>query len=246
MQVKKDNFKVFLKYVDSITNLFTDLDIKGNKLSQISSNKSTILCGDLAPLFPEDLNLSLVFIKNKIPLLKLFEKSENVGIECLEHDVKINDEYSEIVLRQASPEFINNVYLSKDEIKKKLVIDENEDKVLSMELSPIVLERISTISHHFNSMNLDFNLHKKKGSINLISSEKNDRSTLVDNLECLKDFKKKTQITFSVIPFQTKFDESVVLDMFYKELAGKKISIIKLITRLKGVDSVFYIKGTVI
>jgi len=247
MRVAKEHFKTFLGYVDSITNLFTDVDIKGSRLSQRSSNKSTILCGDLSPLFPEELNLSLVFIKNKIPLLKLFDKSENgVDIECLDNDVKIRDDYSEIILRQASPEFINNSYLEPVDIKRKLAIDEDEDKILSFELSPILLDRISTISHHFNSMNLDFNLEKDKASVNLISSEKTDRSTLIDNLPCATKFKKKTQITFSVIPFQTKFSGSVMLDMFYKEIAGKAISAVKLSTNLKGINSIFYVKGTVI
>ncbi|MCK9556058.1 hypothetical protein M0R36_09630 [bacterium] len=248
MKVNLSNYRVFLSYIDSITNLFTDIDIRNNELSQLSSDKSTIVYGNLSSVFPEPLDLRLVSIKSKLPLLKMFEKSFNgddsISVSCADNNVKISDTSSEITLRQASPEFINNQYLSIDEIKRKLIIEEDKDEILSVILSSTILDRINTISHNFNSMNLDFNIENKKCGIHLVSSEKTDRATIINDLDCVTD--KKLQITFSVIPFQTKFDGIIDTKLYYKEIEGKRISIMKLNTNLKGIDTSVYIKGTII
>jgi len=249
MQVDKGRFETFLNYLDAISHLNQDLDMKNNVIAQAANGKVAIVESNLNDLFPEPLSMRFVMLKQKLPLLGLFTKSpEFVNIDIDNNVVKFSDEFSEISITQALPEYVNNLYISPEDLKGKLSLDLELDRILSTELSKIILERISVISTNFDVMVIGFLIKDNKINISLSSNDKVNKSLVLKDLPCIKPVTnqgEEIQINFSVYPFQTKFDNDVSLDLCYKG-EGRGNSIIKMKTVLKGIETTFYVKGTVI
>jgi len=246
MIIEKNKYETYLNYLDSISHLVGDLDMRDGKITQLLNGKIGILDVDLKDLFPEPLSMRFTALKMKLPLFQLFSKvSDSVTVTTADNTIKVNDDFSNISITQAAAEYIGNGYLAASDLAGKLVIDQTTDKIMSCELSKIILDRLSVISSNFQTMFVIFDIKQGLTSIQLVSADKTNKSTIMQGLNTLST--SNQQILFSVFPFQTKFDNEVMLDLYYKQIdSNTGFSIIKLKTMLKGIDTTFWCRGTLV
>jgi len=246
MKINKGNYEKFLNYLESVTHICTNIELVGGKLRQFAEGKVAIIDADLSSIFPEPVNLRLVMLKTKLPLLSIFTKTDtaDIGLELDDTNMKIFDDYSHINIRQASKEFISHGYIDDTNMKNKINIDFVKDSIASMTLPQILVKRIDSISTWFQAMYLCINIKNGKASFDLTSYSKTDNSSVVKNIPI--NSKEDIQLMFSVYPLQTKFDGDIEINLASKTVNNKRNVILKVVGTVKDVPTTYYIKGTVI
>lgn len=246
MKINKGNYENFLSYLEAVTHICTNIEIVGGKLRQFAEGKLAIIDADLNKIFPEPIDLRLVMLKTKLPLLSIFTKTDttDIGLELVDNNMKIFDDYSHINIRQASKEFISHGFIDDASMANKVNIDFEKDSIASMTLPQILVKRIDSIATWFQAMYLCVNVKNGKASFDLTSYSKTDNSSVVKNIPI--NSKEDIQFMFSVYPLQTKFDGDIEINLASRLVNEKRNVILKVVGSVKDIPTTYYIKGTVI
>jgi hypothetical protein len=157
LTITREKFNNFLRSIKIMENACTDCDIVNGKVRQKTNSGHCIIEMDLNDIFTANCNFTISQLKQKINLLKIFEKDDAAGQGGQDDNVLykdndttyiIADNISEITFRKPLKKFLDNVYIDDNEIVKKLNASD-EDLLFEHTISANVGKRIKNVCEGF-------------------------------------------------------------------------------------------------
>jgi len=243
MKISVNDYGTFLDFLKSTSHLYGDLDFRNNEFSQVSDDRSTVIQANFDKIFPEKISMRLVMVKTYIALLDLFTKSyTDIEFQVNENKIYIGDEFSNLLLSQPLLEYINNSFISEDELNKKIKLDINNDLILSTELSTMIFSRISKFSETFQSTSVIFEIHDdNKMDVKCNSEDKHNKMVLLKDIQINKSMPNQ-QLYFPIEIFQTKFDKDVSLNLYVSNDNNNNLALLEFNTEIKSIQTTFKVK----
>jgi len=157
LTITREKFNNFLRAIKIMENACTDCDIVGGKVRQKTNSNHCIIEMDLNDIFGANCNFTISQLKQKINLLKIFEKDDAAGQGSQDDNVLykdndstyiIADNISEITFRKPMKKFLDNVYIEDAEVIKKLN-SSDDDLLFDHVISSNVGKRIKSVCEGF-------------------------------------------------------------------------------------------------
>jgi hypothetical protein len=195
----------------------------------------------------ENVTFAISDLKKKLELLKTFA-GQSVSIEIHEGETDsdshyiVSDDFSSIKFNFPSMNFIDNKFMSQDELDNIFNLDE-EDLILHDDLTTLITDRIKVIAENFNTAAIQVRFKDDEAAICATTQSKDQ----------FANFKKDIPVNISLgncssnlstIPFSIEHDEDVEFKM-YKDPA-QDVSLNKLSTSLGSVSINVYSRSAII
>lgn len=217
--ITREDFAKLLGSLKLIETSCTDCDIVGGLVRQTTNDRHAIFEIDLSKILGlNDMSLSLIKQKNQI--LKTFELDDNVQIDDKNiilniEDTKyeILDPLSKVTLRKPVKKFLDNVFIE-DENFNSIMSDCNEENLmLSCDISPYMSKRIKNICEAFGVDVIQCSLEGRTASLGIISNDKENTTKVVENITLNNEIS-SSYFTFISLPFIIELNSSMVFKAY--------------------------------
>ena len=209
-----ESFSVFLRSLSMLNDICNDVDIRGGLIRQRTNDKFSIFEIDLNPII-SDMDLPLSELKKKLDLLKIF--TDEVEITSEESSYSISDQYTSIRFEKCDLDYLDNKFIQEQELDQ-VFIRQEENIILSTEISKTVSDRIRIITQNFNVNMVHINIDGEEASITTKTQSKDQYAKLISNLISEKVMKATSNI--SNIPFIFDHDGDIEFKMYLSNEEG--------------------------
>jgi len=201
----------FLKCVMNLKEECNDVDIRDGIIRQRTNDKSSIFEMDMTPIIGES-TFVISDLRKKIDLLKLFSGQGDVDITIEQSHFIFSDQYSSIKFISPSLQFVDNKYMSQEELHKLFIMNE-EDLILDCDMSNVITERIRVTTTNFNITAIQVNFSGETASIIAATQAKDQFAKFIDGIptnvvleDCIANL--------PIVPFSIEHDVDVKFKMF--------------------------------
>jgi hypothetical protein len=215
-----EQFDVFIKCLSNLKEVCNDVDIKGGFIRQRTNCRTTIFEMDLTPII-DDINISLIELKNKIDILKVFS-NQDVSIEINESDENpdegeyiISDNYSSIRITKPSPSFIDNSFITEEEINNIYTFQENE-LLMETDITKMISDRIKNITTAFGSPSIQIFFNGGTCDMSASNQSRQQVATFLKDIIINEDMN-ESFANLTLITFRIDHDENINFKMFYDD-----------------------------
>jgi len=247
--IDAENFNDFLRCITNLKEICNDVDIRNGIIRQRSNDLTSVFEMDLSSLLENArVNIPITNLKKKLDLLKTFA-GQNVVIEVVEGETEsesyfiISDDQSSIKFLFPSIEFMDNKFMSEDELENIFSLQE-EDIILNDTLTSIITERIRIITDNFNTAAIQVKFTGNEASIIAATQSKDQFAKFKIGIPTNIDFGGNYISNLSTIPFGIEHDENVDFKM-YKD-ANQNVSLNKIETTLGAIEINIYSRSAII
>lgn len=213
-QVNLDSVKYdeFLRCLLILKEICNDVDIRDGIIRQRTNDNSTVFEIDLTSII-SDINLPITDLKNKIDMFKCFVGQE-VSITTKDEVFIISDQYSAIEIKYPLLQYIDNKYISKEELSKVIVINQ-EDLILSIPITKMISDRIKIISTGFHVNSIQTIFDGNSATICGSNQSKDNFANLVKDIVINKDLNHSASLV--ITPFIVDHDGDINFEMYNTE-----------------------------
>lgn len=204
-----DNFNEFLRVLALLKDSCNDIDIRGGIIRQRSNNASCIFQINLSSTLTE-IDIPITDIKQKLDLLKIFSDQE-VSIEIDDDFFKFSDQYSSLTFKKPNLEFIDNSFMTEEEINATFTLDDNT-LMLSTEIPTTISERIQIIRQGFNVDTVEVKVNGEQAIISAKTQSKEQTAKLMDGIITEMTMNCKTDLL--ITPFVIDHDGDMEFKMY--------------------------------
>ncbi len=148
VSLEGDRFEELLRCLGILRDICNDADIREGVIRQKTNDEATVFEIDLSPIL-EDLSIPLINLKTKLDLLKIFSEQQ---VEITVHDngsFSFSDQFSSLSFEGPELEYVDNKYINQEELSLIFTVNE-DDLILSAEISKVISDRMRVISQGFN------------------------------------------------------------------------------------------------
>jgi hypothetical protein len=252
LKLNEERFNDFLRCMSNLKEVCNDVDIRGGIIRQRSNDKTSIFEIDMINLFtgentsilPEQINIAINDIKKKIDLLKTFAGQE-VTLEIVDGNpgyFKFSDIYSSLKFISPSLSYMDNKFMTTEELNTIFAMND-DDLVLTYDLSSTITERIRIITGSFNTAAIQVVFEGETASIKAATQAKDQFANFIKDIPT-NIILENCSGNLSIIPFSIEHDTDVVFEM-YKE-ADQDISLNKFATNLGDVDFTIFTRSSIV
>ena len=247
IEMDAEQYNEFLRCLINLREICNDIDIRDGIIRQRSNDLTAIFELNMSPLL-NDVNLPISNLKKKLDLLKTFS-GQNVEIEIFEGEseseshFKISDSQSSIHFLFPSLEFLDNKYLTEEELNNIFNLEE-DDLFFHTDLSSVITERINIITTNFNTQAIKVEFESDTASITSATPSKDQVAKFKEGISTTIDFNGKYFSNLSTIPFSIEHDEDLIFKM-YKD-PSQNISLNNIKTQLGSVEISIFSRSTII
>jgi len=143
ISLNSESLDKLLSVFDTVSRLCTDISIVNGKICQHSDKKSSILSIDVSSIL-NDNSFFFSSIGSKNELLEPFRKQQaSVELVTNESTYIIKDEFSHLLFTKPLLKYLNNKYMTDEELTGKLMID--DEQIFSYELKKFLVERLTAM-----------------------------------------------------------------------------------------------------
>jgi hypothetical protein len=208
-----EKFNDFLRCLTNLKEVCNDIDVRGGFLRQRSNDKTSVFEIDMTPVFP-DIDMAISDIKRKLDLLKTFAGQE-VTLEIVDgspgHFI-FSDSFSSLKFIAPSLQYIDNKYMSEEELEKIFVMND-DDLILEHDLTSMITERIRIITQSFNTDAIQIMFEGEEASIRAATQAKDQFAKFVTGIPT-NMLLENCSALLSTIPFGIDHDTDVEFKMF--------------------------------
>lgn len=209
--VGNDDFKKFLKCLNTIKETCNDVDIRSGVIRQRTNDNAGVYEIDLSRILG-DVDLPLLPIKQKIKLIEYF--SDDVKIETTSDPepagkMMFSDTYSNITFFKPDQSWIDNKFMTPEELDGMFVLN-SEDLVLECEIPKMILDRIRITLQNFNVDRISVVFEGEHA--NIFAKAKHDSAKFLNNLVTNRPIECRTTIV--PIAFLIDNDSDLKLKMY--------------------------------
>jgi len=247
IELDAEKYNEFLRCLINLREICNDIDIRGGVIRQRSNDLTAIFELDMTPLL-RDVNLPISNLKKKLDLLKTFV-GQVVNIEIFEGENEsesyfiISDAQSSIKIAFPSLDFLDNKYLTEEELVEIFNLEE-DDLFFHTNLSSVITERINIITTNFNTQAIKVEFEGDTAAISAATQSKDQVAKFQEDISTNINFEGKYFSNLSTIPFSIEHDEDLAFRM-YKD-PNQNISLNNIKTQLGQVDISIFSRSTLI
>ena len=210
LNLNAEEYGNFLRCVTNFKEICNDIDIREGIIRQRSNDKTTVFETDLTPIIT-DVSMPISDIKKKLELLKTFT-GQDVEIEIGGDYFKFSDQYSSLRFKNPTLEFMDNKFISQNELESVFVMDENE-LLLDTSLSTMITDRIRITTQTFNTAGVQVEFDQDTASIRAATQAKDQFARFVSGLTTNSTID-KCAANLSTLPFCIEHDTDIEFKMF--------------------------------
>jgi hypothetical protein len=242
LTLNAEEFNDFLRCITNLKEECNDIDINNGFVRQRSNDKTSIFQIDLTPILP-DVSMSISDIKKKLDLFKIFAGQEvNFEIDNEGGSFIISDQFSSLKFMMTTPQFIDNKFMSQEELEA--IFNLNEDElILEHELQSMITDRIRVITASFNIKAIQVIFDGETAMITAGTQAKDQFAKFAENLPTNVVFD-KSSANLGVIPFSIEHDEDIEFKM-YKD-PDQDITLNTFITSIGDCESIIFTRSSLV
>jgi len=206
-------FNDFLRCLANLKEVCNDVDIRDGFIRQRSNDKTSVFEIDMTPVLP-GISIAISDIKRKLDLLKTFA-GQDVSLEIVDGDPGhfiFADSFSSLKFISPSLQYIDNKYMTLDELERIFVMNDDE-LILEHDLTSLITERIRVITVSFNTDSIQVNFEGEEASIKAATQAKDQFAKFVTGIT-MNVVLEKCSALLSTIPFSIDHDTDVEFKMF--------------------------------
>jgi hypothetical protein len=247
LEMNEEQYGNFIRCLNNLKEICNDIDIREGTIRQRSNDRSCIFEFDMQSIL-EDISMPISDVKKKLELLKAFMGQRQVFInihlepEESESYFTVSDEYSSIKFIFPAMQFMDNEYLTEEEVANILSYDE-ENLLLHTQLENLITDRIRIFTENFNANAIQVFFDDEMASIKTQTQSKDQYATFKDNISTNIALE-PSSVNLVTIAFKMEHDTSVDLDM-YKD-SERPITVNKLETRIGDIEVKVSSKSSII
>ena len=208
------NSEAYLNFLKCVTNLkehCNDIDIREGFVRQRTNDKSSIFEIDMTPILGQS-SFVISDLRKKLDLLRIFAGQGDVNIYIERDHFIFSDQYSSIKFISPSLQFVDNKYMTQEELHKVFIMNE-EDLILDFEMSNVITERIRVTTTNFNILAIQVAFDGESASIMAATQAKDQFAKFVDGITT-NVIMEKCSANLTTIPFSIEHDVDVKFKMF--------------------------------
>lgn len=240
LNLNAEEYGNFLRCATNLREVCNDIDIRGGLIRQRSNDKTTVFEIDLRPLLT-DVDMPLSDIKKKLELLKTFA-GQDVSLEFHDDHFKFADQYSSLKFKNPTLEFMDNKFISQEELESVFVMEE-EELILHTELTNMITDRIRITTQTFNTAAIQVVFEGETASIRAATQAKDQFARFVEGLTTNAVLSECTA-NLSTVPFSIEHDTDVEFKM-YKH-PSQDITMNSFKTNLGDIDVRIFARSTIV
>jgi len=219
--IKREDFSKFLNTIKLIQEYCTDCEIKNGIIRQISNDKHCRFEIDLSQVLPET-DILFTALKLKVLLLKSFEldtttlpedADQNIIFESDSKYYRFIDLFSDLKFRIPLQKYLDNTYIVDSEWSKMTDILKEENLIMSTLINSYLSKRVKVITEGFENDVILLNMNEFNGVISSETSNKDNTSDLVKDIE-LNTKMEKCQIRMVSLPFTLDINSDILMDVY--------------------------------
>jgi len=232
-----NQYESFYSIISLLKDECNDIDIVGGKIRQKTNSHNAIFDIDMTD-FLEDINLPFTIIKQKIDLLRMFLGSDNIEIDSNDEFFTFKDNFSKITFVKPNLQFIDNPYMSDEEIANLFAWDE-QTVLLSTNFSLKICERMKIIASNYNITAFTMLFNGDDAKL-IATTDSNDQSAVIVDSIPLEVEIQNTYCNLQITPFIVDRDSETRLTCYFETAEQNAIIINKTETSIKEVDFTIY------
>ena len=165
-------------------------------------------------------------------------------IEVTDQECKIYDQYSSLIFKNPNLEFIDNKFMSEDELTAIFTLDD-ESLILSTEIPSTISERINTIKQGFNVETIQVNMIGEEAIISAKTQAKDQEAKLMDGIVTEMTLNCSTDLL--IVPFIIDHDNDMTFKMYtIQDGESNDKSVNKFDTTIGDVNIVVYSRSSLV
>jgi len=207
--LSSESFDIFVRTVSMLTDICNDIDIREGIVRQRTNDKFSVFEIDLTPILT-DIDLPISDLKKKLDLLKIFN-GEEVEIISDETSYSISDQYTLLKFEKSDLDYLDNKYMQENE-RDAVFIREEENTILSTEISKTISDRMKIITQGFNVNMVHIDFTGEEASITAKTQAKDQFANLLSGLISERVMNARSNI--SNIPFIFDHDGDIEFKMY--------------------------------
>lgn len=240
LNLNAEQYGNFLRCITNLREVCNDVDLRGGMIRQRSNDKSTVFQMDLRPLLTE-VNMPISDIKKKLELLKTFSGQE-VTITFEDTEFSFADQFSKIVFKNPTLEYMDNKYISMEELERVFVMDDDE-LLIDTQLSSIITERIKIITQTFNTQAIQIRFDGETAKLTAITQARDQYAKIVSGI-VTNAVLEGCSSNLSTVPFGIEHDTDVEFKIF--KHPTQDVLMNRFATTLAELDVIIYGRAAII
>jgi hypothetical protein len=215
-----DLYEEFFGCIANLKDICTDIIIKDGMIRQRTDDKNSIFEMNLIDLFGEAVTFPISYIKTKFDLFKVFLAQEvtikihtdedNEGLSWYE----ISDSLSRIKFDFPSTSFLQNEFVTEEELFGAIFTCQEEDLILETQIEKTITERIKAITTNFQAHFVRMDFTGSTMSIGAVDPSKTNRVYFLENLPVEMEFDEPYLANMTQIPFMINHDTSYTFKLY--------------------------------
>ncbi len=230
-------FNNFIRCLTNLKEVCNDADIRNSILRQRTNNHTSVFEVNLENLFEAPINIALTNLKQKLELLKSFQGNAVEIIIDEPEDGTVGsyifkDEYSSIKFITPTMEFMDNKYMTEEELET--IFPSSEDHmILEKDLTVILSDRIKTVTHYFNIETIVVEFNGETANISASTPSRDQSAKFVDNIMINEEITGSTT-NISNVAFAMDHEESISYTMF--KAPNQNVALNRFSTKIDVID----------
>lgn len=201
IEIPSEEFSKFASILGIVSKMCTDLTIKDGIICQSSDRRSSILNIDVNSILGES-TILISGVSSKVDLLEPFRKQAvDMKLYISDKYYSFRDEYSKLEFIKPMEEYINNKFISSEELQSKLMID-REGSIFEYQVSKFLLERLIALHRGLSASTIRFEFSGNKADV-VVSASDNPSTTTIGKLVTIENLSKDVNgiCVFPIQPF---------------------------------------------
>jgi len=242
VNLDKDQYGELLRCVSILKDECNDADIRNGVIRQRSNEKISVFEIDLSNII-SDINIPITDLKRKIDLLKIFEGGEvTITIDETTNPASFSfsDEYSSLKFLFTRLDFMDNKYLTEEELQASFILDES-DVILNTSIPKNISDRIRIVCQSFSINSIQILLEEGTASLVAKTQSKDQFAKFYSGIVVDRPMTAFANIV--AIPFMIDHDTDVSFKMY--NVRGN-IIVNKFTTSIMNTGITIYTRGSLV
>ena len=244
VNLDSEQFNDFLRCLTNLKEVCNDVDIREGVIRQRSNDLTSVFEMDLSPLLT-NITLAITDLKKKLDLFKTFQ-NQDVSIQIVDNEESsyfvFSDQYSSIKFISPTLDFMDNKWMSDEELQNIFNMTEDE-LILESDISSIITDRIRLITDNFNTQAIQIIFNGEEASIVASTQSKDQFAKFIEGITTNVVFENSSSV-LSTIPFSIDHDTDVEFKM-YKD-PNQPVSLNNIKTTLGDIDISVYSRSAIV
>ena len=216
LELPNEEFSKFSSVLNIVSKMCTDVTIRDGIICQPSDRRNSIMCIDISQIVGETTVL-ISGVASKVDLIDPFRRQGvDVKLEVCDNIYAFSDEYSKLEFTKPIESYLNNKFISEEELRTKLSCDGN-GHIFEYQISKFLIERLTALQRGLAASNIRLDFSDGQAEL-VVTASDNTSTTATGKLITITDIEREISgvCVFPIQPFLLGGDQ-VDIECFFRE-----------------------------